>query len=115
MDNFTRAIDEGVKVEYIFRTALMRWGSEAQIIKACEELAELSAALLKYANTDDEQRPSMLRHIREEMADAEIMLEQLALIFRGNYDVYLFKLWRLSRRLGIDAGLEAEEEEHDAS
>lgn len=110
MDNFTRAIDEGVKVEYIFRTALMRWGSEEQIIKACEELAELSAVLLKYVNTDEKQRSSLVEHIREEIVDVEIMLEQLGLVFGDNYDEYLFKLWRLSRRLGIKAGLDGEDD-----
>lgn len=110
MNNYTLAINDGVEVDLIYITAIERWGRDAQIVKAAEEMAELSAVLLKYVNTDEKQRSSLVEHIREEIVDVEIMLEQLGLVFGDNYDEYLFKLWRLSRRLGIKAGLDGEDD-----
>ncbi len=110
MNNYTLAINDGVEVDLIYVKAMERWGRDAQIVKAAEEMAELSAVLLKYVNTDEKQRSSLVEHIREEMVDVEIMLEQLGLVFGDNYDEYLFKLWRLSRRLGIKAGLDGEDD-----
>lgn len=110
MNNYTLAINDGVEVDLIYITAIERWGRDAQMVKAAEEMAELSAVLLKYVNTDEKQRSSLVEHIREEMVDVEIMLEQLGLIFGDNYDEYLFKLRRLSRRLGIKAGLDGEDD-----
>ena len=110
MNNYTLAINDGVEVDLIYVKAMERWGRDAQIVKAAEEMAELSAVLLKYVNTDEKQRSSLVEHIREEMVDVEIMLEQLGLVFGDNYHEYLFKLWRLSRRLGIKAGLDDEDD-----
>lgn len=110
MNNYTLAINDGVEVDLIYITAIERWGRDAQMVKAAEEMAELSAVLLKYVNTDEKQRSSLVEHIREEIVDVEIMLEQLGLVFGDNYDEYLFKLWRLSRRLGIKAGLDGEDD-----
>lgn len=108
MNNYTLAINDGVEVDLIYITAIERWGRDAQMVKAAEEMAELSAVLLKYVNTDEKQRSSLVEHIREEIVDVEIMLEQLGHVFGDNYDEYLFKFWRLSRRLGIKAGLDDE-------
>ena len=110
MNNYTLAVNDGVEVDLIYITAIERWGRDAQMVKAAEEMAELSAVLLKYVNTDEKQRSSLVEHIREEIVDVEIMLEQLGLVFGDNYDEYLFKLWRLSRRLGIKAGLDGEDD-----
>lgn len=110
MNNLILAINDGVEVDLIYITAIERWGRDAQMVKAAEEMAELSAVLLKYVNTDEKQRSSLVEHIREEIVDVEIMLEQLGLVFGDNYDDYLFKLWRLSRRLGIKAGLDGEDD-----
>ena len=84
MNNYTLAVNDGVEVDLIYITAIERWGRDAQMVKAAEEMAE--------------------------MADVEIMLEQLGIMFGCNYDEYLYKLWRLSRRLGIKAGLDGEDD-----
>lgn len=84
MNNYTLAINDGVEVDLIYITAIERWGRDAQMVKAAEEMAE--------------------------MADVEIMLEQLGIMTGCNYDEYLYKLWRLSRRLGIKAGLDGEDD-----
>lgn len=113
MNNYTLAVNDGVEVDLIYVKAIERWGRDAQIVKAAEEMAELSAVLLKYVNLppDDAERDALKERILEEMADVEIMLEQLGLVFGDNYDEYLYKLWRLSRRLGIKAGLDDDEDD----
>lgn len=110
--NYTLAINDGVEVDLIYITAIERWGRDAQMVKAAEEMAELSAVLLKCVNLapDDAERDALKKRILDEMADVEIMLEQLGLIFGDNYEKYLFKLWRLSRRLGIKAGMDDEDD-----
>lgn len=50
----------------------MRWGNDVQWIKAAEEFAELSATLNRALNDQAD-----LEDILDEMADAQIMLEQL--------------------------------------
>lgn len=48
------------------------YGSKAQMIKCCEELSELSTAILQHINKGENHKA-----ILEEMADVYIMLEQL--------------------------------------
>lgn len=48
------------------------YGSKAQMIKCCEELSELSTAILHHINKGENHKA-----ILEEMADVYIMLEQL--------------------------------------
>lgn len=48
------------------------YGSRAQMIKCCEELSELSTAILHHVNKGENHEA-----ILEEMADVYIMLEQL--------------------------------------
>lgn len=51
--------------------------SKAQMLKCCEELSELEAAILKHINKDGENTDEVL----DEMADVYIMLEQMKSIF----------------------------------
>jgi NTP pyrophosphatase (non-canonical NTP hydrolase) len=78
----------------ILEGAIAKWGAEAQITKAIEELGELTVELARYmnglGNTDA---------IREEMADAFIMLNQLELLFGDVTEVEIYKLERLEGRL----------------
>jgi len=66
------------EVNRLYEMAIKKWGADSQIAKAVEECAELIVTLAKNNSIDD---------ILEEMADVEIMLEQLKLIF--NYDFQL--------------------------
>lgn len=63
----------------LYFLALKQWGREAQIIQAMEELSELNVLLAKYVNS----RLLDLDALYSEIADAEIMIEQLRMIFSG--------------------------------
>ena len=59
--------------EELYRTAIRRYGAEAQERQAVEECAELITAI-SHKQRDREH------NIEEEIADVEIMLEQLKII-----------------------------------
>ena len=77
----------------LFEQAVKTYGAESQVRKAVEELTELSVALLHSLDGRGDTE-----NIREEMADVEIMLEQLHVIF-GYGDYRLVKELRLAERL----------------
>ena len=87
----------------ILERAIRTYGVECQIDKAIEEMSELTKALLKLRHCDkDYERPIIQDAVDEEMADVEIMLEQLKMIFRNwkQLDNQKFKkLERLERRM----------------
>jgi len=80
--------------------AITTFGHLPQIIVAIEEMSELTKELCKA------QRGAQNRdHIAEEIADVEIMLEQLKLIYNIAPSVESWrqsKLWRLANRLGVE-------------
>lgn len=86
-----------MKREEILKSAIARYGNEAQMIIAMEEMAELTKELSKFlrgAHNEDA--------IAEEIADVRIMLEQLEIMFdcAGAAAVYeAAKVERLQRRL----------------
>ncbi len=84
--------------------AIRVYGANAQIDVAIEEMAELTQALVKakrYATDKDFDR--FRGNVIEEIADVEIMLAQLRIIFGAQEkeidDVKTFKLKRLADRL----------------
>lgn len=80
--------------EMICEKAVDKWGKKAQVIVAIEELAELQKELTKYLR-GDLRRGKML----EEMADVEIMLTQLKVIFGNNDEEKQYKVDRLKYRI----------------
>lgn len=76
-----------------FEMAVNKYGAENQVRKAVEELTELSVALLHSLDGRGDTE-----NIREEMADVEIMLEQLHVIF-GYGDYRLIKECKLMERM----------------
>lgn len=76
----------------VFRKALDTWGPEAQSLCLLEEMAELQDALCKYRRgrrtTDD---------IAEEIADVEIMLDQMKLHFHIEEDVDAQRAHKIAR------------------
>lgn len=81
-------------------TAAIDWyGSTHQVNMAIEEMAELTQALCKVKRAWSEEA---IASIIEEMADVQIMLDQLRLIYGQTADIEAAKLLRLQRRV-IDA------------
>lgn len=97
--------DGGRDVQALYKRATNTWGPRAQVDKAIEECSELSAELARTQNGlgDDAE-------LAEEIADAEIMLEQLRHIVDSERvdaarDV---KLERLEERLDEADGIAAD-------
>lgn len=76
-----------------------RYGISGQIVVAIEELAELQQALtkwLRYVKVVSEGNLNDIRkHIREEIADVNIVLNQMELAFGDTGDIQEQKLQRL--------------------
>lgn len=86
----------------VYKGLVKKFGAENQIIVAIEELSELQKELCKYLRGE-----TNIRNISEEMADAEIMLEQLKLIFDNQKPVSIEKNYKLIRTyerylIGVD-------------
>ncbi|ABR48748.1 conserved hypothetical protein [Alkaliphilus metalliredigens QYMF] len=84
------------KIE-VYKKALVTWGQEAQITMVFEEMAELQKELCKVLRGE-----KVTGNIAEEIADVEIMLEQMKLLFEIEglvRDNKIYKLERLAERL----------------
>ena len=79
----------------IYLKAINTFGANQQIIKAMEELGELSTALARYFTKGEDYQ-----NIYEEIADVEIMCSQLRLIF-DNYVIDHYKEMKLNRLKGV--------------
>lgn len=82
----------------IMSKALMHYGNNMQIVKAMEEMAELTKELAKYLASGD---GDLIKNIQEECADVFIMVNQMAMHF-GETEVKKQvdkKLMRLDRRM----------------
>ena len=87
----------------VLNKAIETYGEHSQIDKAIEEMAELTKALLKLRYCEkDFERQIVQDAVSEEMADVEIMLTQLHMIFGNTKKVEEYqikKIKRLERRL----------------
>ena len=87
----------------ILNKAIETYGEHSQIDKAIEEMAELTKALMKLRYCEkDFERQIVQDAVSEEMADVEIMLTQLHMIFGNTKKVEEYqikKIKRLERRL----------------
>lgn len=89
------------KEENILLRAIVEYGAEAQTDMMIEEMSELTKALLKHRRKESEKT---LDNILEEIADVQIVLDQMKLIHDDGKatDKYRdVKLLRLAARLGI--------------
>lgn len=87
----------------ILQDAVDVYGTDSQIGVAIEEMSELTHALSRYQRAKREGKLDEL-HVRDillEMADVQIMLNQLRLIFGDDVEEEIFKLERLERRLAL--------------
>lgn len=85
----------------IMLRAIHRYGEAAQIDVAVEEMAELTKALCKVKRaTPGATTTAAIANVIEEIADVQIMLDQLRLIFaRSTEEVEEDKLRRLLSRI----------------
>lgn len=74
----------------LYKKAVEKWGVNAQINMLVEEMAELTKAICKLSREDRPAFNSMRKNsIEEEIADVEIMLGQMRIIFdSSNIDGY---------------------------
>ncbi len=92
-----RWANEGVSGDKICRAALEAFGERAQVTMAIEEMSELAKELCKRCRGRDN-----VEAIAEEVADVEIMLQQMVMLFDCAEQVETFrryKLERLARRI----------------
>lgn len=69
-------MDEYISEEEVLQEALDTYGSAMQIVVMMEEMSELQKELCKYL-----RGRGSFEHIAEEIADVEIMLEQMKMLF----------------------------------
>jgi hypothetical protein len=82
----------------------MTFGERAQMVVALEELAELQKEITKQLRGEGN-----LDHLSEEMADVQIMLDQLEIMFANRGDVATWqnvKAARLAQRIAEYKGYE---------
>ena len=87
--------------EALFKESLAVWGAYAQIDLCIEEMSELTQALCKIKRHIGLHE---LSHIKAEMADVQIMLQEMEILFNCKEDVVTIrsqKLKRLEERLKI--------------
>ena len=86
-------------MDNIYKQAINKFGMYNQIIKTMEELAELQVELAKFFDMTNKEFDS--ETILEEMADVEIMLEQLKIIFDCHDIIDAVKVKKLKRLKGL--------------
>lgn len=67
-----------MKDEELYAKAITSYGKQGQTDVAMEEMGELIQALIKYRRKENQEN---LEHIREEIADVQIMIDQLKIIY----------------------------------
>ena len=76
----------------LYTAAVKKFGKEHQLVLCMEEMAELTKELSK-----NMRGSKTITNISEEMADVEIMLEQLRVIFGNRSEVDTIKAEKLLR------------------
>ena len=84
-----------LKPRGIYREALNKWGAEAQTLMGFEEMSELQKELCKHARGKDNREA-----IAEEIADVQIMLEQM-MILHDCEDLVEVQKFKKTHRLKI--------------
>lgn len=76
----------------ILGRAISLYGSEIQTVIAIEELSELQKELCKSLRGQTDRQ-----HIAEEIADVQIMLEQMMILYELHYDVVTWRRKKVDR------------------
>jgi hypothetical protein len=84
----------------ILNYAIEAYGIDHQQDKCIEEMSELTKALLKYRCAENEiQKHAIRDNVLEEIADVQIMLDQMRIIFGDTSSQEEYKLNRLWERM----------------
>ena len=101
-------LSEQSRENILYRKAIAKWGPLAQVDMAVEEMSELIQAICK--SKRNLRSNSCLLNIYEEIADVEIMLEQLKIVYDDSNLVTIFKIQKLERlQRRLDSEKEPEE------
>jgi len=87
--------------------AVDKWGRALQLLMAIEEMAELAKLIVKEFRHGSS--PLLRANLVQEIADVEIMLDQLKVVFNCEYEVVegrKEKLKRLEERLNADRDID---------
>ena len=85
------------KMNETYCNIISKFEIKNQIIVAVEELSELQKELLKDLRFFEEKKLSSIDNITEEMADVEIMLDQLKIIYNNKEDIEKVKKIKIHR------------------
>ena len=85
----------------IEQRVLHTFGENPQEDMCIEEMSELTKALLKYRRyiNESNKQADLSDAVREEIADVQIMLEQLRMLYGNTDDMEEYKLNRLWARM----------------
>ena len=89
---YTPPKKKGPDGDEICRAALEVFGAQAQVMMAIEEMSELTKELCKNGRGQENTT-----HIAEEIADVEIMLRQMVMLFDCAGQVETFRRYKLER------------------
>lgn len=84
-----------MKLQEKFLKALDKWGLTSQILMLAEESSELSVACLHYLRNKKNQVG--FRELTEEIADVEIMIEEIKFYLKIDQWVQEFRAEKLNR------------------
>ena len=82
----------------VFKDAIKEFGDAAQVTMVFEEMAELQKELCKWLRSG--KSPTLLHLIAEEIADVEIMLDQMKLVFHCTSAVRGIRKKKIARLAG---------------
>jgi len=83
----------------ILQKAINTYGQTMQEDICIKEMSELAKAIIKNRRNEDMAASSRINHIREGIADVQIMLDQMRIIYGDTSKIEQYKLDRLAKRL----------------
>lgn len=84
----------------ILHTAVETFGRDSQMMMMVEEMSELTKAISKFYRAKDiDEEEAAVANIKEEMADVQIMLDQMKIMFGYGEEIEREKLERLEKRI----------------
>lgn len=88
-----------MKREEILQQAIEIYGVTAQEDVCIEKMSELTKAIIKNRRNEDMAASGRIDNILEEIADVQIMLDEMRLIYGSTEEQDAFKVNRLQKRI----------------